>query len=132
MKTLHLNLKKKWFDMIYSLIKKEEYREIKPFFCSRFLLYRGKHRTIKWWGYFFEFYGERAGYQIINHIEKKQISYKEYDLIDFANGMTPPVPQFQIEFKGIEIRGGNPDWGAEPGVRYFVLKLGNIIKTENL
>lgn len=30
MKTLHLVLKKRWFDMILSGEKKEEYREIKP------------------------------------------------------------------------------------------------------
>ena len=35
MKTLHLTLKKKWFDMILSGIKKEEYREIKPYWDSR-------------------------------------------------------------------------------------------------
>ena len=28
MKTLHLNLKKQWFDMILSGEKKEEYREL--------------------------------------------------------------------------------------------------------
>ena len=35
MKTLHLNLKAKWYDMIESGIKKEEYREIKPFWEKR-------------------------------------------------------------------------------------------------
>ena len=31
MKTLTLSLKLKWFDMIKAGVKKEEYREIKPF-----------------------------------------------------------------------------------------------------
>lgn len=35
MKILHLTLKKKWFDMILSGIKKEEYREIKPYWNTR-------------------------------------------------------------------------------------------------
>ena len=35
MKTLHLTLKKKWFDMIAAGIKKEEYREIKTFWSRR-------------------------------------------------------------------------------------------------
>lgn len=35
MKTLHLTLKKKWFDMILFAIKKEEYREIKPYWIKR-------------------------------------------------------------------------------------------------
>lgn len=33
--TLHLNLKKQWFDMILSGVKTEEYREIKPYWINR-------------------------------------------------------------------------------------------------
>lgn len=33
---LTLPIKKKWFDMIVSGEKKEEYREIKPYYDSRF------------------------------------------------------------------------------------------------
>ena len=33
---LTLPIKKKWFDMIKSGEKKEEYREIKPYYTSRF------------------------------------------------------------------------------------------------
>jgi len=36
-KVLHLTLKKKWFDMIASGEKKEEYREIKPYWDKRFI-----------------------------------------------------------------------------------------------
>lgn len=36
MKTLHLTLKKEWFDMILSGDKFEEYREIKPYWEKRF------------------------------------------------------------------------------------------------
>ena len=35
MKILHLTLKKKWFDMIASGEKREEYREIKPYWNKR-------------------------------------------------------------------------------------------------
>lgn len=37
MRILHLTLNKKWFDMIRSGIKKEEYREIKPYWRKRLL-----------------------------------------------------------------------------------------------
>ena len=37
MKILHLTLKKKWFDMILSGEKSEEYREIKPYWEKRLL-----------------------------------------------------------------------------------------------
>lgn len=36
---LTLPIKKKWFDMILSGEKKEEYREIKPYYESRFKIY---------------------------------------------------------------------------------------------
>lgn len=35
MRILHLTLKKKWFDMIASGEKREEYRELKPYWHSR-------------------------------------------------------------------------------------------------
>jgi len=36
MANLTLNIKKKWFDMILSGEKKEEYREIKKLYCNKF------------------------------------------------------------------------------------------------
>ena len=37
MKVLHLILKKQWFDMIASGEKKEEYREVKPYWTTRLI-----------------------------------------------------------------------------------------------
>ncbi|MBN2640357.1 MAG: ASCH domain-containing protein [Victivallales bacterium] len=37
MKILHLTLKKKWFDMILSGEKKEEYRKFKPYWLKRLM-----------------------------------------------------------------------------------------------
>jgi hypothetical protein len=34
---LHLTLKRKWFELIESGVKKEEYREIKPFWSKRLM-----------------------------------------------------------------------------------------------
>ena len=45
MKILHLTLKKKWFDMILSGVKKEEYRECKPYWNIR--LSKKKYTHIK-------------------------------------------------------------------------------------
>jgi hypothetical protein len=36
MQIIHLTINKQWFDMIKSGEKKEEYREIKPYYTSRF------------------------------------------------------------------------------------------------
>lgn len=37
MDILHLTLKKKWFDLIKSGVKREEYREMKPYWHTRLL-----------------------------------------------------------------------------------------------
>ncbi len=34
----------------------------------------------------------------------------------------------KFEHAGIEIRTGNPEWGAEPNKLYFVIKHGELIK----
>lgn len=126
MKTLHLNLKKKWFDMIFSGEKKEEYREITPYFCSRFLLYKKEHKTIKWWSFFFNYEG--CFYmKTLNRLIDNDVTVKDYDVIIFSNGMTPPVPRFEIEFKGIIIGVGKEEWGAQSGKIYFVTYLGEIL-----
>ena len=85
---LHLTLKKKWFDMILSGEKKEEYREIKPYWTSRLKL--------------------------------------DFRVICFRNGYNPLSPFFCIEFTGLRIGRGKPEWGA-PGYDVYILSLGKII-----
>jgi hypothetical protein len=100
MRILHLTLKAKFFDMIASGEKKEEYREIKLYWESR-LCSGFPHRY----------------------------AAKDFDAIRFARGghFHPSIPQLLIEWKGMEMRTGKPEWGAEPGKEYFVIKLGEII-----
>ena len=125
MKTLHLNLKKKWFDMILSGEKTEEYREIKNYWIDRLSMFKFKCSE-----------GEKVTdlelYSVITqNLDILQFDingFKNFDTITFSNGMTPPVPRFEVEFKGFEIREGKPEWGAEKGVKYFVLKVGKVIK----
>ena len=130
-KTLHLNLIRKWFDMIKSGDKKEEYRDISPYFCSKFLLYNGKHKGRKFWANMYLFSNEGILLwwltSLEKHIKNGFVSFKNFDTITFSNGMTPPVPRFEIDKKGISIGEGNPDWGAIPSKKYFVLKLGEIL-----
>lgn len=46
---LILPIKKKWFDMILSGEKKEEYREIKPYYTTRFMNELRKESDIPIW-----------------------------------------------------------------------------------
>ena len=85
---LTLPIKKKWFDMILFGEKKEEYRDITPYYEARLEKYmkEGLFRIIL-----------RAGYR------------KD----------SPRMSCVVRLNKGI----GNPDWGAEPGKMYFVLRI---------
>lgn len=51
-----------------------------------------------------------------------------------TNTMTLSYPKstdfervLKLEHKGIEIRTGNPEWGAEPNKLYFVIKHGRFL-----
>ena len=100
---LHLNLKKKWFDMILSGEKKEEYRETKPY----------------WDRIFFSGFGA---------ILIKEICYKPEDIIIcFSNGYAKDRRQFYIKCNGLKRGFGLEKWGAEKDKIYYVLKLGSIV-----
>lgn len=98
---LTLPIKKKWFDMIKSGVKKEEYREIKPYYDSRFY-----------------------------HIKAKPIiDEKEYSIyvespkyIIFRNGYSKNSPSIKCEVE-ITTGYGKLEWGAEPDKEYYVLKI---------
>lgn len=125
MKTLHLTLKKKWFDLVGNG-KPEEYRDLNMFWakrlCNRIPTPHGGHlspinsvllgESLEEWKKF------TGGCSPFN----------EYDSVLFANGgHFGNVPKKTFAFRGIEIREGNPEWGAEPGKKYFVIKLGERI-----
>ncbi len=90
--------------MILSGYKKEEYREVKQFWRTRFI----KDSFL---------YPQ---------------TYKDFDFIHFTNGYAKDAPTIIIECNGISIGKGKTHWGAEPHESYFVLKLGNIIETKNI
>lgn len=90
---INLPIKRKWFDMILSGIKKEEYREIKPFYISRLEKYIGS---------------EPFHVKFINSRYNKGPSFTA--LVTAKKGT------------------GNPEWGAEPGVEYYILSILSVEK----
>jgi hypothetical protein len=97
-KVLHLTLKKKWFDMIASGEKKEEYREIKQYWFRRL--------------------------SITGNFED---GFIKPDAILFRHGYAKNAAALLIECLGIEVDEGKLEWGAEPDKEYFVIKLGDIL-----
>ena len=155
MKTLHLNIKKKWFDMILSGEKKEEYKEIKTFWIKRLL----NKNWQRWYSFSVQncknfnnkyikgrYVGvECSAYKIDLHpnqkhekcnlqcdkfsIEEsdiyKKVGFADFGTVTFRNAKS----QFVIELLSISLDFGKPERGAENGKRFFVLKLGDIISS---
>lgn len=92
MRILTLHLKRKWFDQIKLGEKKEEYRSQTCYWIKRFLTC-DEH-------------------------------FLEFDRIRFVLGYPNLTDEERIlEFKNPKIRigTGRPEWGAIPGVNYFVI-----------
>lgn len=123
MRILHLTLKKKWFDMIASGEKKEEYREIKLYWAVR-LLYGFDKTAVS-----FNLKDLSKPYKTTSGETLFDAVKKSFDAIEFTNGYSSNSPKVRVECTGIDFRPGKEEWGALPGVEYFVIKLGNIIKT---
>ena len=115
-KTLHLNLTKKWFDMILLGLKLEEYREIKKYWVDRICENRKGIEDL-----------------LITDTEYRELlDIKKIDTATFSNGFAKKRLQFVIEIKNITIREGREEWGAEKGKKYFVIELGKILPTKNI
>lgn len=97
---LTLPIKKKWFDMIKSREKKEEYREIKPYYTKRL-------------------YGKAYEYNVKNGFIEE---YKKEEEVILRNGYSSNSPSIKCRVK-IEKGYGKPEWGAEPNKLYYVLKI---------
>ncbi|UTG62411.1 hypothetical protein J2O09_05500 [Elizabethkingia anophelis] len=117
-KELRLSLKKKWFEMTKAKIKPEDYRELNEYWFKR--LASSDYR--QYWD--LEMFIKYANTHPYN-------CYKKFAI----NTMTLGYPKsgdkertLKLEHLGIEIREGNPEWGAEPGRLYFVIKHGKILE----
>lgn len=96
---LTLLIKKKWLDMILSGEKKEEYREIKPYYNSRF---NNENNYSNW----------------MQYLDK-------IILIKFRNGYSSKSLTVGCCCKIIKGY-GKEEWGAERNKEYYVLKILNV------
>ena len=102
MRVLDLVLKHQWYDMIESGEKREEYREIKPYWSKRFV------------GFDAPLLSHRYGYQHAN--------VKGYTHVRFRYGYTKRTMLYKID--AIIIGRGNPNWGAPTDRDVFIISLG--------
>lgn len=118
-KILRLTLKKEWFAMIASGEKKEEYREVKPYWISRLVDGLGAPHSCE--DFNFKFLGHKHSMD----------SPQYYDIVEFKNGYRKDAPLMQVEIKDITIDVGKEKWGAEWAKPYFIIKLGKILSIKN-
>lgn len=109
--TLTLSLNKKWFNMIKSGAKKEEYREIKPhyleLFCTTLNIFEPNRSN---------------NFDVSFHL--KWPDELNYNTLVFTLGYPKSTDTARrLVFKNPKIRidTGRPEWGAEPGKLYFVI-----------
>ena len=133
MKILDLPLKKEWYNMIESGIKKEEYREIKPYWCNR-LLYGGPLGVNEYWKPILQRTyesikenGEKYPNAFnLEHLLVFEYGTRGYTHVRFRYGYTKRTMLFEL--KKITIGFGNPEWGAPEDKEVFILKLGNRVE----
>ena len=110
---LILPIKKKWFDMIISGIKKEEYREIKPYYISRF--------------------------NATDYIDEDDTPDKPHRIVwqatqmdvIFQNGYSSKSPFVKCNVYICEGY-GKEEWGADPSKKCFVLSIKKILEIGNI
>lgn len=93
---LTLTLKKKWFDMIASGEKIQEYREYKDYWKRRFIIPNSHPPVCK----------------------------KKWETVLFRNGYSKSSPTIEFELAMIGIGFGKPKWGGDPNNLQFILYLG--------
>jgi len=47
-----------------------------------------------------------------------------HEVVQFRNGYHRDAPKMRFDIEDIKIATGNPEWGAEPGKKYYVIQLG--------
>lgn len=124
METIHLPLKKQWYKMEESGEKKEEYREITPYWITR-LCKSGNSliETDRDGDYDYDRTLRNLEF-VISH-NGSDVLFKKYRFAEFSYGYTRRRMTFEVKY--IRIGTGKPEWGAEPNKLYFVFELGKRI-----
>lgn len=120
MRILTLHLKRKWFDLIKSGEKKEEYREQSTYWIKRLTTCDEKFLDNLWDNVCV--YPNAT--ELFNRELKNLFRIKQFDRIRFVLGYSKMNDDDRIlEFKNPKIRigTGRPEWGAVPEVNYFII-----------
>ena len=98
---LTLPIKKKWFDMIIYGGKREEYREMTPYYMKRF--------------------------QTVGLLNDQGCTTGKRKWIKLRNGYGRDCPELMCDVT-LKIGSGWPNWGAEEGKWYYVLEIHGMVQ----
>jgi hypothetical protein len=127
MKILHATLKGKWFDMIASEEKKEEYRELKEYWGKRLINLPTEAHPDNIYDLMKQLSSLKLYPSAETCLKAFDAEFKHFDIIRFRNGYSKNARTMDIEFKGIDVGFGHTAWGATLADHYFIISLGKII-----
>ena len=119
-KILTLTVSKKWFDMIADDKKKEEYREVKPYWIARLFQDNSNIVDVR------NLASALAGRTDLlkKYIDAQRIVLKQYTHVLFINGYRKDSPRIEKEIVSITI--GKPKKGLCPDkwldTEFFIIK----------
>jgi hypothetical protein len=126
-KVLVLPLKEKWYRMIESGIKTEEYRELTPYWCNRILY----HCPLGIDGYWNSelgncvYFNEEHPYVTLHHLLIDNYGTRGYTHVEFTLGYPKKGDTSRRmikEIDSIKVGKGNPEWGAPEDKEVFIIK----------
>lgn len=97
--TLRLTVKKYWFDMIKSGVKKEEYREIKPYWHKRLVQEMQEFRR-----------EETESFSEYDLMVYYMPVFKKYSEAEFKNGYSKDAPMVRVKVNNIRIGKPKVEW----------------------
>ena len=108
---LSLVLMHRWYDLIASDEKKEEYRELSPYWIRRLV----EPVDGSWKD------GVPSPSRLLQGLQEGHYRFRMFRWVRFFRGYTSTW--LMLSFLGIRIGTGRPEWGATSGKLYFVIAL---------
>lgn len=122
---LRLPVKAKWFHMMKVNIKLEDYREINDYWCRRLLEVDEEVEYAVWQELIEDLANPKRKHEdVYQCLSFFGVRFKKFDFNIITLGYPKHGDNHRIlkfKHKGIEIRTGKPEWGAELNKVYFVV-----------
>lgn len=124
-KNLYLVLIGKWYDMIQSYEKPEEYRDITPYWIQRIF----EMINVEYTHYVHvdketaDFYSDPKNLQLLKDAIAEGVLRPRFDAITFQRAYPKNPPRMTRPLIAVSVGRGNTQWGAIRNKNYIILKL---------